>query len=48
MRRAYKAIYREGLTLEDARARLEREAESEPVLAPLVAFLSVAGRGIVR
>ena len=24
------------------------EAESEPVLAPLVAFLSVAGRGIVR
>ena len=48
VRRAYKAIYREGLTLEDARARLEREAESEPVLAPLVAFLSVAGRGIVR
>ena len=48
VRRAYKAIYREGLTLEDARARLEREAETEPVLAPLVAFLTVAGRGIVR
>ncbi len=28
--------------------RLEEEAKAEPVLAPLVAFLSVAGRGIVR
>lgn len=48
VRRAYKTIYREGLALEDARRRLEEEAKAEPVLAPLVAFLSVAGRGIVR
>ncbi|CAG0986014.1 UDP-N-acetylglucosamine acyltransferase [Burkholderiales bacterium] len=48
VRRAYKTLYREGLSLEDARARLEREAASEPVLAPLVEFLSAGGRGIVR
>jgi UDP-N-acetylglucosamine acyltransferase len=48
VRRAYKTLYREGLALEDARARLESEAANEPVLAPLVAFLRVAGRGLVR
>ena len=48
VRRAYKTLYREGLTLEDARTRLERDAANEPVLAPLVSFLSVAGRGLVR
>ena len=48
VRRAYKTLYREGLTLEDARARLERDAANEPVLAPLVSFLSVVGRGLVR
>ena len=48
VRRAYKTIYREGLSLDDARAKLARDAQDEPVLAPLVAFLSDAGRGIVR
>lgn len=48
VRRAYKTLYREGLSLEDAREKLASAAASEPVLAPLVAFLSVAGRGIVR
>ena len=48
VRRAYKTIYREGLALEDARKRLEEDAKAEPVLAPLAAFLAVAGRGIVR
>ena len=48
IRRAYKALYREGLGLEDARTRIERDSRSEPVLAPLAAFLSVQGRGIVR
>lgn len=48
VRRAYKTLYREGLSLEDARAKLARDAAAEPALAPLVAFLSVAGRGIVR
>lgn len=48
VRRAYKTIYREGLALEEARARIERDAIAEPVLAPLAEFLAVAGRGIVR
>ncbi len=48
VRRAYKTIYREGLALEDARRRLEEDAKAEPVLAPLAAFLAVAGRGLVR
>ena len=48
VRRAYKTLYREGLSLEDARAKLERDAASEPVLAPLAAFLVPTGRGIVR
>ena len=48
IRRAYKTLYREGLSLDDARAKLEREAAGEPVLAPLAAFLAVDGRGIVR
>jgi UDP-N-acetylglucosamine acyltransferase len=48
IRRAYKALYREGLALEDARAAIARAAEDAPVLAPLLDFLAVPGRGIVR
>ncbi|MEO8486153.1 MAG: acyl-ACP--UDP-N-acetylglucosamine O-acyltransferase [Betaproteobacteria bacterium] len=48
VRRAYKTLYREGLSLEDARERLASEATDEPVLMPLLAFLAAAGRGIVR
>jgi UDP-N-acetylglucosamine acyltransferase len=48
VRRAYKTLYREGLSLDDARAKLERDAATEPALAPLAAFLAVPGRGIVR
>ena len=48
VRRAYKTLYREGRSLEDAREKLAQDAGREPVLAPLVEFLAVAGRGIVR
>lgn len=48
VRRAYKTLYREGRSLEDARAKLAQDAGREPVLAPLVEFLAVTGRGIVR
>ncbi len=48
LRRAYKLLYRQGLPLEEARARLAESARDEPALAPLVAFLEVPGRGIVR
>jgi len=46
VRRAYRTLYRAGLSLEAARAALA--AEAAPVTAPLRAFLEVSGRGIVR
>ena len=48
VRRAYKMLYREGLPLEEAKAKIAAAAEAAPVLAPLVEFLAVPGRGIVR
>lgn len=48
VRRAYKVIYREGLTLEAARDRLQLSAAEAPVLVPLASFLAAGGRGIVR
>ena len=49
MRRAYKTLYREGLSLEDAKREAREPTQRErPALRPLVEFLAVAGRGIVR
>ena len=48
VRRAYKTVYREGLSLEDARAALAAAAMTTPALAPLVAFLAEPGRGLAR
>jgi UDP-N-acetylglucosamine acyltransferase len=48
VRRAYKTLYREGRSLDDARAALEAAAAAEPVLAPLAEFLRTSARGIVR
>jgi UDP-N-acetylglucosamine acyltransferase len=48
LRRAYKTLYREGLSLDDAKAKLAAAATGTPVLQPLVDFLAAQGRGIVR
>lgn len=48
IRRAYKTLYRSGLTLEEARRQIGAAAGETPELRPLVDFLSVPGRGIVR
>ena len=48
VRRAYKTLYRAGLSLDSARDTLAQSAAEAPLLAPLVAFLAEAGRGIVR
>jgi UDP-N-acetylglucosamine acyltransferase len=52
LRRAYKAIYKEGLTAAEACERLERMAEaapdSEPNLRLLAGFVRNSTRGIVR
>jgi UDP-N-acetylglucosamine acyltransferase len=48
VRRAYKTLYREGRTLDDARAALAEAVKVSPVIAPLVDFLAEPGRGIIR
>jgi UDP-N-acetylglucosamine acyltransferase len=46
IKRAYKALYRSGLKLDEAAAAIAAEAQAE--LAPLAAFLQAPGRGIIR
>ncbi len=48
VRRAYKSLYREGHTLDDARTAIAAAARTAAALGPLVDFLAVAGRGIIR
>jgi UDP-N-acetylglucosamine acyltransferase len=48
VRRAYKTLYREGRTLDDAKTVLVQAMQASPALAPLVEFLAETGRGIIR
>lgn len=48
LKQAYKTLYRSGLTLEEARARLAEQAETEPAVKLLVDFLARSTRGIIR
>jgi UDP-N-acetylglucosamine acyltransferase len=48
LKRAYKTLYKSGLGLNEARTALAIEAEKVAELRPLVEFLSVPGRGIIR
>jgi len=48
LKRAYKLLYRSGLSLAEARAAIATEAQTQPELMPLVDFLAVSGRGIIR
>mgnify|MGYP005837065289 CR=1 FL=1 len=48
LKRAYKVLYRSGLSLAEARTAIEAEAQTHPELKPLVDFLAVSGRGIIR
>lgn len=48
IKRAYKTLYRSGLTLADAQSELELQCAEVPELAPLVEFLASANRGIIR
>jgi UDP-N-acetylglucosamine acyltransferase len=48
VRRAYKALYRESLPLEDAKKRISEMAEGSPELELMVNFLNKAERGIIR
>ena len=48
VRRAYKTLYREGRSLEEAKVELAAAAAEAPVLRPFVDFLAASKRGIVR
>lgn len=48
IRRAYKTLYRSGLSLDDARTRIVEAAQATPELAPLAAFIAESGRGLIR
>ncbi|HTQ76086.1 MAG TPA: acyl-ACP--UDP-N-acetylglucosamine O-acyltransferase [Burkholderiales bacterium] len=48
IRRAYKTLYRSGLTLEEAKAAIAAQAGKSPALKVLADFLGRSTRGIVR
>jgi UDP-N-acetylglucosamine acyltransferase len=48
LKRAYKTLYKSGLSLAEARAELGRQAHAAAEVKPLVDFLDTATRGIVR
>ncbi len=48
LKRAYRTLYKSGLMLEEARAKLIEEAIAHPEIQPLIDFLAVSKRGIIR
>lgn len=48
LKRAYRTLYKSGLMLEEARAKLEEEAKTHPEVVPILDFLAVSKRGIIR
>ena len=48
LNRAYKTLYRSGLTLNEAKERLAREASECPEVRVMLDFLASSGRGIAR
>lgn len=48
LKRAYRTLYKSGLTLAQAKEELERQAVAAPEVRAMVDFLAIATRGIVR
>jgi UDP-N-acetylglucosamine acyltransferase len=48
LKRSYKALYRSGLSIAEARAELEREALAQPEVRLLAEFVAEPGRGLIR
>jgi len=48
LRKAYKTIYRSGLTLEQASEKLNAMAQDSAEVAQMLAFIGASGRGIIR
>ncbi|MBI4742001.1 MAG: acyl-ACP--UDP-N-acetylglucosamine O-acyltransferase [Betaproteobacteria bacterium] len=48
LKRAYRTLYKSGLMLEEARAKLEEDAKTHAEIQPILDFLAVSRRGIIR
>lgn len=48
LKRAYRTLYKSGLMLEEARTKLEGEVAEHPEIQPILEFLAVSKRGIIR
>jgi UDP-N-acetylglucosamine acyltransferase len=48
IKRAYRTLYRSGLSLEEAKTQLEAQAQSCPEIKPILDFLASSKRGIAR
>jgi UDP-N-acetylglucosamine acyltransferase len=48
LRRAYKTVYRSGLSLEEARQQIAEQAQEFPEVQVLAEFLAATTRGIIR
>ena len=48
LKRAYRTLYKSGLTLEEAKQELGRQVEDCPEIGLLVEFLAASTRGIIR
>ena len=48
LKRAYRTLYKSGLLLEEARAKLAEEAKTQPDVRRIVDFLEHSKRGIIR
>lgn len=48
LKRAYRTLYKSGLLLEEAKAKLKEDAKTQPDVQRFVDFLEVSKRGIIR
>ena len=49
LKRAYRTLYKSGLTLDEAKAKLEEDAKMHPAeIQPILDFLAASKRGIIR
>jgi UDP-N-acetylglucosamine acyltransferase len=48
LKRAYRTLYKPGMTLADAKAEIDRQAQDSPEVRPMLAFLEASTRGILR
>ena len=49
LKRAYRTLYKSGLMLDEAKAKLEEDAKMHPAeIQPILDFLAVSKRGIIR